>query len=432
MPNVSDTPDSPPGPGAAESSSTLQAAAHETACGFVDADRPYVLLTGATGLLGRYLLRDLAAEHVPLAVLVRPSRKADPALRVEAMRLFWAEQGVDVPSPRVLAGDILSENLGLSGEDRMWAAEHCGLMLHNAASLSFVSTGRASEPWRSNVDGTANVLEFCRDAAIRQFHHVSTAYVAGKRTGCAREDELDVGQEFGNPYEESKLQAEQMVKAAAASGGPLDQVTTYRPGIIIGDSQTGFTSTFHNIYAFLQIAHTMLPVAKWEDDTKKPNASHYHFAMGDEARKHLVPVDWVSAAMSYLLARPALHGRTYHLTPRVPIRVPLLRDMIEEACGYYGVSVSDEPREGAGEADELVQLFMEQQRVYDSYWRDDPKFDDTNTRAAVPFPCPHVDRDMLVKLARTAIDMRFRHNDPRVKTPEPAAGELASSASARR
>lgn len=372
------------------------------------ADRPHLLVTGATGLLGRYLLRDLADQGVPLALLVRPSRKASPQERIDAMRADWAERGFDIPAPRVLAGDILSENFGLSGDDRLWAAENCGALLHNAASLSFVSTGRHSEPWRSNIDGTQIVLDFCRDAAIGKFFHVSTAYIAGKRTGTVFESELDVGQEFGNPYEESKAEAEGMVKAADF----LDPVTTFRPGIIVGDSETGFTSTFHNIYAFLQIAHTMLPLANWEDDTGRPNASHYHFALGQHSTKHLVPVDWVSAAMAHIIPRPQHHGQTYHLTPRVPIRVRLLRDMIEEALGYYGVRVTDQ-RADISDADELVQLFMKQQEVYDSYWRDDPRFDDANTRRAVPFACPHVDREMLVKLAKAAIAMRFRHNDPK-------------------
>ena len=374
-----------------------------------DPTRPYLLVTGATGLLGRYLLRDLSEHGVRLAVLVRPSRKSDPDERIDAMIADWAHRGVDVPRPRVLHGDILSENFGLTADDRLWVAENCGSILHNAASLSFVSTGRQSEPWRSNVDGTANVLEFCRDAAIDRFHHVSTAYIAGKRTGVAYETELNVGQEFGNPYEESKLQAETMVKDAAF----LKTTTTYRPGIIVGDSADGFTSTFHNIYAFLQIAHAMLPVANWDDAVGKPNASHYRFKMGPQATKHLVPVDWVSAAMAYLIADERHHGRTYHLTPRVPIRVTLLRDMIEETLGYYGVRVteSDDPSETD---DEFVKMFMEQQKVYDSYWRDDPRFDDANTRAAYPVPCPHVDRAMLVKLANAAIAMRFRHNDPKV------------------
>ena len=387
-----------------------------------DSASPTFLLTGATGLLGRYLIRDLAREDVRLAVLVRPSRKADPQQRIEMMCRDWAERGVEVTPPKVLAGDILSDNLGLSADDRLWAAEHCSGLIHNAASLSFVSTGRQSEPWRSNVDGTANVLAFCEDAAISDFHHVSTAYVAGKRSGRAYEGELNVGQEFGNPYEESKLEAETMVKAASH----LDQVTTYRPGIIIGDSADGFTSTFHNIYAFLQIAHAMLPVAKWEHDTGKPNASHYKFQLGPNSKKALVPVDWVSRAMAHLIARPEWHGSTYHLTPRVPIRVTLLRDMIEATCGYYGVRVTGDEDSGELPDDELVRMFMEQQRVYDSYWRDDPVFDDTNTRAAVPYPCPHVDRDMLMKLAAKAVEMRFRHQDPRPR-PVPTAETIGTA-----
>jgi hypothetical protein len=57
--------------------------------------------------------------------------------------------------------------------------------------------------------------------------------------------------------------------------------------------------------------------------------------------------------------------------------------------------------------------------VYDSYWRDDPVFDASHTLQAAPhLPCPHIDLTMLNHLSRTAIDMRFRFNDPASKKPE--------------
>ena len=375
--------------------------------------KPVTLLTGASGFLGRYLLRDLSAKNVPLAVLVRPSRRADAQARVEAMVRFWKQHaGVDVRPPKVLAGDILSDSLGLGADDRDWVAENVGTMLHNAASLSFVSTGRHAEPWRSNIDGTQNVLDACEDAGIRHFHHVSTAYIAGTRTGRVYENETDVGQGFGNCYEESKLEAERLVRGLHAEGR-LDQLTVFRPGIILGDSRDGFVSTFHHVYSALQMAYVLAKqMGRW-DHTGRMNASHVRMPMTGEECKHLVPVDWVSEAMARIVADPALHGQTYHLTPRCPVKMRVLRDMIEESVGYYGVKL-EIPEPGDPPQSEAEELFLEQQEVYSSYWNDDPRFDTTNVRTALPdLPCPHVDRAMMLKLADAAIEMDFRFSDPK-------------------
>lgn len=376
--------------------------------------REFVLLTGATGLLGRYLIRDLAEQNVPLAVLVRPSRKSSAEDRVAAICRFWKQDyGLDIPVPKVLVGNILDERLGLSPDDFDWAADNVGSMLHNAASLSFVSTGRQSEPWRSNIDGTQTVLDFCRDTNLRKFFHVSTAYVAGKRRGRIMEGELNEGQEFGNCYEESKLLAEEMVEASLHRG-ELDELTVFRPGIILGDSQTGFTSTFHHVYSALQMAYVLAgQMGRW-DYTGRANASHVRIPMEGNERKHLVPVDWVSAVMSHIIGSPEHHGKNYHLTPRCPMQMRLFRDMIEQSIGYYGV-VLGIPEKGTPPTSEAEELFLQQQEVYSSYWADDPTFDTTNTRNAAPhLPCPHVDRAMLMHFADVAIDMNFKFADPKV------------------
>ena len=61
---------------------------------------------------------------------------------------------------------------------------------------------------------------------------------------------------------------------------------------------------------------------------------------------------------------------------------------------------------------EVEQLFYEHIRVYNSYWRDDPTFDCTNTLEAAPhLPCPTIDKDMMLMLARKAISLDFRWKD---------------------
>lgn len=381
----------------------------------------YTLLTGATGLLGRYLMRDLMDAGVPLAVLVRPSRKKSPQVRIEgAMRAWEQSLGRSLPRPVVLEGDINQPDFGLPTDQIKWAAENCDSLLHNAASLAFVTTGRHAEPYRSNVDGTKNVLEFCRQADVRRFFQVSTAYVAGKRTGRCYENELNVGQEFANCYEESKVEAEQIVSEANC----FDSLTVFRPGIIIGDSQTGMTTTYHNFYAMLQIANTIVAQMGVSDATGLVQANYVKFNLSGDERKNLVPVDWVSEVMSWVITHPEHHGKTYHLTPRCPVTTRLMRDVMEAAIGFYGVDFQGADAPQDYKPSEAEELFREHMQVYSSYWRDDPVYDSTNTRLAAPhLPCPHVDRALLLKLARIVIESRFQWKDPAV----PAAPKMAAA-----
>ncbi len=382
----------------------------------------YTLLTGATGLLGRYLMRDLMDADVPLAVLVRPSRKKSPYVRIEAAMRSWEERlGRSLPRPVILEGDINQPDFGLPAEQIKWAAENCDSLLHNAASLAFVTTGRHAEPYRSNVDGTRNVLDFCRQAGIHRFFQVSTAYVAGKRTGLCFENELNVGQEFANCYEESKVEAEEIVRQADF----LESLTVFRPGIIIGDSQTGMTTTYHNFYAMLQIAYTIISQMGIPDETGLVSASLIKFDLDGTERKNLVPVDWVSEVMTWIITHPENHGKTYHLTPRVPATTRLMRDALEASIGFYGVEFMGSDVQLTHDRHEAEELFREHMQVYNSYWRDDPEYDTTNTRLAAPhLPCPHVDRALLLKLAKAVIATRFQWKDPAVPVPQkmPAGG----------
>lgn len=363
----------------------------------------YHLLTGATGLLGNYLLRDLLLADVQVAVIARSNRRQTARQRVEAAMCAWeAELGRALPRPVVLEGDISQPDLGLDPISIRWAAEYCSTLIHNAASLTFHSTSEDGEPWRSNVGGVRNILEFCRNTQIRRLHHVSTAYVAGLRQGLVLESELDVGQEFSNDYERSKLEAEKLVRGCDF----LESLTVFRPAIIIGDSQTGLSTTYHGYYAALQLVHTIvktLPI----DETGLVGGQTARLTLNGTETKHLVPVDWVSAVMVHVMTHPELHGETYHLTPQHPVTTRLIRDVLEQSAGFYGAHLVGSG-ERPGNATEVEALFYEHIRVYNSYWKMDPSFDRTNTERAAPhLKCPHVDRDLLYRLSRIVIENEF-------------------------
>lgn len=368
----------------------------------------YYLLTGATGLLGRYLLRYLLPRGFPLAVLVRGNRAATARQRLETIVTDLEKQlGYVLPRPVLLNGDLSSPSLGLSPEMHVWMRRNVRGVLHNAASLTFEDGAPHEEPWKTNLTGTAHLLEATRELGIREFHHVSTAYVCGRRQGLVREADLDVGQTFGNDYERSKFQAEQLVNQATW----LASRTIYRPAIIVGDSQTGFSNTFHGFYTPLRIVHMLLnsglPVP-----AQAESLVHILGLHGNE-RKNLVPVDWVSAVIGYLFSDPRHHGEVYHVTPEEATPVSMLCEVMETAVIQYAAQqphIADATvRQATGlSVPDFLASFRERMQVYQAYWRDDPQFDATQRLLhASHLMCPAMDRDRLLKLCAFAIDVNF-------------------------
>ena len=373
---------------------------------------PYHLLTGATGLLGSYLLRDGLRAGRRMVVLARPSKHESAKQRVETILARWEQElGRKLPRPVVLKGDLGQVDLDLDSPSMSWISQHCDSLIHNAASLTFQGSDRNGEPWQSNVGGTRRVLELCRVTGIRKFHHVSTAYVCGLREGHILESELDVGQEMGNDYERSKVEAEKVVRAADF----LDTTTFYRPSIIVGDSRTGYTPTFHGFYAPLKLAHAM--VSKVVLGATGGRSLMAQLGLFGPERKNFVPVDWISAVMTHVLAHPEYHGKTYHLTSPHPTPVAEMTAVIQDAVERYS-TLADPSDDFRCDGMWFEETFRAELDIYRSYWRDDPRFDQTNVNAAAPhLPCPAVDRTMLMRTARYAIRTNFGRPRPRPVKP---------------
>ncbi len=246
----------------------------------------------------------------------------------------------------VLTGDVSQPGLGLSGADRQWLAQNCRRVIHSAASISFYQEEGSTEPYRSNVEGTRNLLDLCDELGVREFHHISTAYVSGQRTQRVLESELDVGQTWGNDYELSKVAAEKMVQAATG----LTSTTIYRPSIIVGDALTGYTTTFHGFYTPLQVAWWLT-----QANVLKTGLDDWFLAqldMSGNERKNLVPVDWVSAAIVGIVNQPASHGQTYHLTNPQPPTVLEISHAIGEVIRRQTALGKQKSLQLPGELDE--------------------------------------------------------------------------------
>jgi len=215
--------------------------------GWRDSQQRVVLLTGVTGFLGRRLLDELL-EQTDCTVVCLVRAKSD----IEAQR-----RGRSLSSDlRVVyvRADLESPRLGLTEDAWERLAGKINEIYHCAASVSFDQPLKDAR--RINVAGTRRLLELAQAASstgsFRRMHHVSTAYVAGKRSGEVSADYLpaDSGSAFRNSYERSKAEAERLLR---------DQrdvpVSIYRPSIVCGDTQTGKTDNFNVLYVPMRLIH---------------------------------------------------------------------------------------------------------------------------------------------------------------------------------
>lgn len=372
----------------------------------------YTFLTGATGLVGRYLLRDLLSQGQRLAVLVRSTKKQSAEERIEAIMQRWErELGQVLPRPVCLEGDVTEPGLTLDQTSRRWVARNCPRLLHNAAVLTFYGSDRAEEPWRTNLQGTRNMLQFCKELKINDLHYVSTAYVAGRREGRVMEDELDCGQSFRNDYENSKFQAEKLVRDA----DHLRRLTVYRPGIIAGDSKTGYSSTYHGLYFYLKLISVL--VRNEMPDANGVRHTRIRLQLTGNELRHIVPIDWISAVMCRLFLTPAAHGGTFHLVPSDPITP---REFLECAMKYYhstGVEFVGPKKFSDEQLNEFERAAYANMTTYESYDTTDPIFDRTNLlKFTADLPDPQLDEPMLYRFIRYGEQDRWgKRREPPVK-----------------
>ena len=360
------------------------------------------MLTGATGLLGQYLMRDLLDKGQQVAVLVRGSKKLSASQRVEQIleRMEIAEDR-SIARPIVLEGDLENDSLCLSDAEIDWVQKHCDRVIHNAAVLTFTGVDRSGDPWKTNVGGTGNVLSFCRAQGLKQFHYVSTAYVSGKCETTFSESDLDIGQQFRNDYEESKFESEQLVRQAEG----FDSKTIFRPAVIVGDSVTGFTSTYHGLYLYLRLMATLIPMQPVDANGNRQTPISLPMT-GDEPR-NLVPVDWVSKVMTEIVCNPEVHDQTYHLVPSAGMTARQLVDYCYEYFNSSGVDFCEASAQSENE-NNFSQNYFENTQVYSAYDTSDPKFDDQNRQNACGhLPCPEIDKEMLFRFLDFGIADRW-------------------------
>ncbi|HWD65847.1 MAG TPA: SDR family oxidoreductase, partial [Solirubrobacteraceae bacterium] len=207
-----------------------------------------VLLTGATGFLGvEVLARYLEQDTRNVIALVRAADDSAAQQRIDDTLAGALGEAAGDYAGRVqaVAADVARPGLGLPPARVRELAERSGTVVHCAASVSFALPLSCAR--EVNVGGTSEMIAFAEAAMERggldRYVQISTAFVAGTHAGRFSERDLYLGQDFRNPYEQSKCEAELLIRAAQRL-----PVTVLRPSIVVGDRRTGWTAAFNVIY----------------------------------------------------------------------------------------------------------------------------------------------------------------------------------------
>ena len=259
-----------------------------------------IVLTGATGAVGREQLGRMArAPGTRVICLVRAASEQDAETRLAQVLDGMTHQPLSLEERAritALPGDITKPQLGLTAARWEALAEEATRIVHGAASVSWSLP--IEDARRINVGGTQEMLRLAEAAASRgnleAFDYISTVMVAGKRRGLIGEEELDDSAGFFSTYEQSKSEAERLVRSKRGSL----PVSVFRLSMVVGDSRTGHTSTFNVMYWPLK----MLSRGMFWVVPADPNGV-----------VDVVPVDFVADAVEALSGDPRQRGKSFHI-----------------------------------------------------------------------------------------------------------------------
>ena len=193
-----------------------------------------ILVTGATGFIGWHVARQLLERGQQVRALVR-----DPARSARALAEL---EGIDT-GLAIVRGDLRDEDSLRS------AVEGCGVVYHVAADYRLWAR-RPEEMYRSNVDGTRNLLAAARKAGVERCVYTSTVGCIGMRSGELGSEDTPAGlNEMQGPYKRSKFLAEKIALEFAAEGYPVVIVNPTAP---VGDHDFRPTPTGKIVVDFLR------------------------------------------------------------------------------------------------------------------------------------------------------------------------------------
>ncbi len=267
-------------------------------------------ITGGTGFIGQNLIGELLKQKkkAVIYVLIRKDSKK----KFDALKKQW---GVSAKRVIPLTGDLTKPLLGIPPKKRQELEGKIDHVYHLAAVYDLMAD--AERQVLVNVEGTHNVVRLADDIKAKRFHHMSSIAAAGLYPGVFREDMFEEAHGLENPYFRTKHDSEAVVRRECQMPWRI-----YRPGIVVGHSETGVIDKIDGPYYFFKLIQKMRKaLPSWMP------------TMGIEGgRINIVPVDYVVDATIFLSHKARLDGKCFHLTDPKPKRIGQVLNLFANAA----------------------------------------------------------------------------------------------------
>jgi len=267
-------------------------------------------ITGGTGFIGQNLIGELLKKKkkATLYVMVRKDSKA----KFEALKKDWGNAARRVIP---ITGDLTKSMLGIPAKRRRELEGKINHVFHLAAIYDLLAD--AESQIRVNVDGTRNAVKFAENINAKHFHHMSSIAAAGMYPGIFREDMFEEAIGLDNPYFRTKHDSEAVVRNECQVPWRV-----YRPGIVVGNSETGVIDKIDGPYYFFKLIQKM----------RKMMPSWMPTLGIEGGRINIVPVDYVVDATIHIAHKARLDGKCFHLTDPKPKRIGEVLNMFARAA----------------------------------------------------------------------------------------------------
>jgi nucleoside-diphosphate-sugar epimerase len=375
-----------------------------------------VLLTGATGFLGSHIAAEMIRRGFSLWILCRPNKHLTGRERFDRI-LDWL--GVKIPDPskvRIVEGHLEQPHFGVGKPQYCEILDQVDEVIHCASSTSFSERKRA-EAEAANITGLQNVLHCAAQSRCHFFHHLSTAYAAGKKTGVCREEQIET-EDFHNVYEETKCRGERMAADLCAQEGI--RCSIYRPSIVYGNSRTGRSLTFRALYypvrtvLFFKNLYQADILEDGGQRAKKmgvkmdPDGLIYlpiRLEGKENGGINLVPVDFFLQAFMALW-EDCLGGGIFHLVNPRPKKIDELIDYTSRLLRIAGVRAAPSGDFQESPRNPLEILFDTYLAAYQPYMRDGRIFDSREANSVLRrrnLLCPDLDFEIFSRCMNYAV-----------------------------
>lgn len=380
------------------------------------------LLTGATGSLGRNLLFEILKQNLSqlsalhIIILGRDQdhyplkKRIMDIIENDGVHYLALEQEEYESYTSSFEKIITCIHFELDSDSKLSPEDQKTLSLypidqayHIASHIDFRDSELIREKlWAINVDGTKRVLNLIDTLNVKAFNYVGSAYACGKTSGDIAPDYVNFEQEFRNPYELSKLEAEVLVRKHSETHSTVKH-KFFRPSTISGrllENKIGSISKFDVFYAWLFFFLRCKEKKHGHIGIEQAVEMSCRVTYSSDSGLNIVPVDYVAKAL-FILSHSDSKENSFHLVNDNECAHSLYVPAMANAINIKGIkAVTEAP---LTELNQLEKLYYQTVgKIYTPYVNAKTMNFKTPQNRALP-KCPEINKENFSRLIDFAL-----------------------------